>query len=180
MTVPTAVISKTVVCKGTDVVIRQLAEEDRLRLLDFGAALPIDDVMYFEDDYHSPEIINRLVNASAAENWRQLVAVANNQIVGYSAVRQLPGWSKHVADIRMLTHPEWRRCGLGTALAGAVFEAARDLGVDKVIVEMLETQSAGKDIFERLGFGVEGLLTDHAHDRTGQRHNMLILAYHIR
>ncbi|KAB8143040.1 GNAT family N-acetyltransferase [Chloroflexia bacterium SDU3-3] len=181
MTEPHAVVPPlTILRQGTEVTIRALGEQDRDAMLQFGAALPTDDVIYFEDDYHSPEIITRLVNASFAENWRQIVALADGQIIGYSAVRRLPGWSKHVGDIRLLTRPDWRRRGLGTAMADAIFDAARDLGVDKVIVEMLETQVGGKAIFERLGFRVEGVLSEHALDRQGQRHNLLVLAYHIR
>ena len=176
----TAVSKKTVVCNEKTVTLRRLVEQDRTHLLDFGAALPLDDVIYLEDDFHSPEIITRLINASFAENWRQVVAVANDEVVGYSAVRRLPGWSRHVGDMRLLIRPDWRRCGLGTALGQSIFEAAGDLGVDKVIIEMLETQNSGRAIFERLGFRLEGLFTDHVIDRQGQRQNMIVLAYHIR
>lgn len=172
--------SLTVQCNNTEVTIRPLGEADRVRLLEFGKQLPVDDWLYLETDLHNPEIIARLVNAAAAENWRQVVAVADDQIVGYSAVRRLPGWSSHVGDIQLIISEGWRRCGLGTVLAQAIFDAARELGVDKVIVEMLETQFGGKAIFERLGFNVEGVLSDHAHDRQGRRHNLLVLAYHVR
>lgn len=176
----TDVAQKTIVCKETPVTVRLLMEHDQTRLLDFGAALPLDDVTYLEEDYHSPEIITRLVNASHAENWRQIVALVGNQIIGYSAVRRLPGWSRHVGDMRLLIRPDWRRCGLGTVLGQSIFDAASELGVDKVIIEMLETQSGGRAIFERLGFQIEGVLTDHVIDRQGQRQNMIVLAYHIR
>ena len=77
---------------GQQVTIRPLAEDDRAALMRFGQQLPQDDLIYLEDDLQSPEIINRLVNASAAENWRQIVAVRDDgEIVGYSAVRRLTG-----------------------------------------------------------------------------------------
>ena len=159
--------------------IRPLGEGDRAALLAFGRNLPQDDLLYLEDDFQSPEIIGRLVNAHQAENWRQIVAEADGAIVGYGAVRRLAGWSSHVADIVLLVSPAWRRSGLGTALAQAVFDAARDLGATKVIVEMLEEQRGGRAIFERLGFRVEGTLADHALDRLGRPHNLLILSYHV-
>ena len=84
-----------------------------------------------------------------------------------------------MADIVLLVNPAWRRSGLGTLLAQAVFDAARDLGATKVIVEMLEEQRAGRAIFERLGFRVEGTLADHALDRLGRPHNLMILSYHV-
>jgi RimJ/RimL family protein N-acetyltransferase len=164
---------------GRTVIIRPLGEDDYAALLAFGAALPQDDLLYLENDFQNPDIIRRLVNASAAENWRQVVALADGAIVGYSAVRKLSGWSSHVADIHLTVGRGWRRSGLGTAMAQAIFDAARELGVSKVIVEMLERQNAGRAIFERLGFRVEGTLSQHARDRHGQQHNLLILAYHV-
>jgi RimJ/RimL family protein N-acetyltransferase len=159
--------------------IRPLDGGDRQALLDFGRALPQHDLLYLEDDFQSPEIITRLVNAHQAENWRQIVAEADGGIVGYSAARRLTGWSSHVAEITLLVKGDWRRSGLGVALAQAIFDAARDLGATKVIVEMLEQQRSGQAIFERLGFRVEGTLMGHARDRQGQARNLLILAYHV-
>lgn len=165
---------------GRCVSIRPLAEDDGPPLLAFGRSLPMDDWQYLEEDLQRPEIITRLVNAHLAENWRQVVAVTDEgEIVGYSAVRRLAGWSNHVGDIQLIVSDRWRRSGLGTALAEAVFDAARDLGVAKVIVEVLERQTGGVAIFERLGFHIEGSLSDHARDRAGRHHNLIVLAYHI-
>ena len=164
---------------GRTVQIRPLSEHDRAALLAFGQQLPQDDLLYLEDDFHSAEIISRLVNASQAENWRQIVVEAGDEILGYSSVRRLHGWSSHVADIVLLVNPRFRRMGVGVGLAQAIFDAARDLGVSKIIVEMLEEQESGRAIFERLGFRIEGSLTKHTRDRQGQFHNLLILSYHM-
>jgi ribosomal protein S18 acetylase RimI-like enzyme len=165
---------------GQTVTIRMLGERDHAALLAFGRGLPPDDWQYMREDMQNPDIITRLVNAHAASNWRQIVAEAHDgTIAGYSAVRLLPGWSNHVADIRLIVGEGWRRSGLGRALAPTIFEAARDLGVSKVIVEMLAEQQAGQAIFERLGFHVEGRLVNHARDRNNQRHDLLIMAYHV-
>ncbi len=146
----------------------------------FGQQLPQDDLIYLEDDLQSPEIINRLVNASAAENWRQIVAVREDgEIVGYTAVRRLTGWSSHVGDIQLMVESSYRRSGLGTEMAKAIFEAARGLGVAKVIVEILAVQTGGRAIFERLGFSREGIFSKHAHDRHGNRHDLVVMAYHV-
>src|SRR6059036_2225987 len=110
---------KTPLRDGRTVIIRALGEDDYAALLAFGAGLPQDDLLYLENDFQNPDIIRRLVNASAAENWRQVVAVADGAIVGYSAVRRLAGWSSHVADIHLTIGDGWRRSGLGTAMAQA-------------------------------------------------------------
>jgi RimJ/RimL family protein N-acetyltransferase len=162
---------------GREVTIRPLEEQDREALIKFGKALPEDDWLYLELDFHNPNTITRLTNASSAENWRQMVATADGEIVGYSNVRMLPGWKSHVADIHVVVGEGWRRSGLGSALARAIIDAAPEIGVNKVIAEMLEEQTAGRTIFEHLGFQVEGQLREHARDHHGQRHTMLVLGY---
>jgi ribosomal protein S18 acetylase RimI-like enzyme len=164
---------------GRTVTIRPLAEDDRAALHNLGMALPENDLLYLEDDFQNQDIISRLINAHAAENWRQVVALDADRIVAYGAVRQLPGWFSHVGDVQLVVDDEWRRSGLGTAMAGKIVESARDLGVKKIIVEMIEEQTAGQAIFERLGFNIEGNLKKHACDRSGCLHNLLLLSYHI-
>jgi len=163
---------------GRAMTIRPLDEADRGALLAFGRALPHTDLLHLEDDFTNPETIARLVNARFAENWRQLVASIDDQMIGYSVVRRLPGWMQHVADVGLIISAGWRRLGVGTALAQSICDAARDLRVDKLIVEMLEEQSAGRAIFERLGFQVEGTFGCHVRDREGQCHNLIVMAYH--
>jgi ribosomal protein S18 acetylase RimI-like enzyme len=165
---------------GRVVTIRPLDELDRQALLAFGRALPQGDLLYLEDDLANPEVIARLINARFAENWRQLVASVGDQIIGYGALRRLPGWSRHVADINLIVSAGWRRYGLGTALAQAIVDAARDLQIDKLIVEVIETQRAGRAIFDRLGFQIEGRFCSHACDRQGRRHTLIVMAQRVR
>ena len=164
---------------GRTVSIRPLQESDREVFLTFGGMLPEDDWLYLEQDLRSPEIVTRLVNASVAENWRQLVAFSDDEIVGYCAIQRLPGWSDHVGDIYLVVRKDWRRSGLGSTLARNIFATAQELGVSKLVVEMLGDHNDGRAIFKRLGFRVEGTLSDHARDRHGRHHDMLILAYHV-
>jgi RimJ/RimL family protein N-acetyltransferase len=169
----------TVLRDGRVVTIRPLGEEDRAALLAFGRALPHTDLLHLEDDFTNPETIARLVNARFAVNWRQLVVSVDDVIVGYSVVRRLPGWMKHVAEIGLIVSAGWRRDGLGTVLAHSICDAARELESDKLVVEMLEEQSAGRAIFERLGFQVEGTFGCHVRDRQGQCHNLIVMANHV-
>jgi L-amino acid N-acyltransferase YncA len=168
----------TLLRDGRAVVIRPLDEDDYPRLLAFGRALPRTDLLRLEDDFTNPDIVARLVNARFAENWRQLVASIDDQIIGYSVVRRLSGWMKHVADVGLIVDAGWRRHGLGTALAQSICGAARDLRADKLIVEMLEEQSAGRAIFERLGFRIEGTFGCHVRDREGRCYNLIVMGYY--
>ncbi|GAB4441221.1 MAG: GNAT family N-acetyltransferase [Chloroflexi bacterium OHK40] len=162
---------------GRRVTIRPLTEEDRGALAAFGQSLPKNDLLYLEDDFSNPDIIARLAFAARAENWRQYVAVTDDgAIVAWAAALRMPGWSHHVADIRLIVGPSCRRSGLGMYLAQAIVEAARELGAAKVTVDMLAAQTAGQAIFSRLGFAVEGQLARHAIDRDGNLHDIVIMS----
>lgn len=172
-----AAMSNVALKDNRQVTIRALVESDRTALTEFGLSLPKDDLLYLEEDFTNPEIITRLVNASFAENWRQMVAIADDgSIAAYASARRVPGWSNHVAELRLLVKPGWRRCGLGMQMAQAIVEAARDLGAQKVTVAMLAALRAGQAIFSRLGFAVEGQLTRHAIDRNGDLHDMVVMS----
>lgn len=159
------------------VTIRPLHEQDKIALANFGMGLPKNDLLYLEDDFTNPDIIARLINAYAAENWRQVVAVTDDgAIVAYSGAFRMPGWSHHVANIRLIVDRAWRRSGLGMQMAQAIVDAARELGATKVTVNMLAAQTAGQAIFSRLGFAVEGQLARHAIDRDGNLHDIVIMS----
>ncbi len=161
------------------VTIRPLAEDDGDALAAFGSALPEDDWLYLDIELQNRQTVDRLVRAHAASNWRQIVAVAEHEIVGYANVRLLPGWQGHVGDAHLVISPSRRRHGLGALLAQAILVAGSELGVVKLILEMVEEQSAGRQIFERLGFRQEGLLVDQARDQHGRLHNLLVLGHRL-
>jgi RimJ/RimL family protein N-acetyltransferase len=169
----------TLLGDGRAVAIRPLAGGDRADLMAFARALPHDDHDYIPDDFQNPDLIGRLITMSPADHWRQLIASSGDAIVGYSAVRRLSDWSSHIGEVHLVVGAGWRCIGLGSALAAAILDAAHELELTQVIVEMLEEQAAGRAIFERLGFSIEGLLEGHIRDQHGRHHNMLVMARQI-
>jgi L-amino acid N-acyltransferase YncA len=164
---------------GRNVVIRPLAFGDRAALTAFGRALPQAELHCIPADLQTPEAIARLVTLSDTAHARQLIAAAGNAIVGYSAVQQLSGRSREVGEGQLIVSAGWRHCGLGSALALAMLDAAHELEVSQVVVELLVEQIAGRAILERLGFSIEGALEGQIYDRYGRYHDLLVMAYRI-
>ena len=164
---------------GRHLIIRKLQEDDHDALVAFGAHLPKDDWLYLDVELQTSSTVTWLVNAVDARNWRQLVAVDGESIVGYANVRQLPGWKRHVGDIALVVRDDYRRHGLGAALASAIVESAAELSLNKLMVEIVEEQHGGQLIFKRFGFQQEGLLTGHAVDYLGNRRDLVLLGYHL-
>jgi L-amino acid N-acyltransferase YncA len=165
---------------GRELTIRPLDAGDSAALHDFGCALPDDDWFYLQNDLRSLETTARLVNVRAAEHWRQFVAIDDEgAIVAYTSARTLPGRSSHVVSIQLIVADGWRHVGLGTAMAQAIVTAARELGGQKVTVDMIAEQADGRAIFERLGFMIEGTLAGHARGRDGRHYDLIVMASRI-
>ncbi|HMP42559.1 MAG TPA: GNAT family N-acetyltransferase [Roseiflexaceae bacterium] len=162
---------------GRELTLRPLDAGESVALYTFGCSLPDDDWLYLQNDLRSLDTTTRLANARGAEHWRQLVAADDSgNIAAYASARKLPGRSSHVVNIQLIVSAGWRHIGLGSAMAHAIVTAARELGGEKVTVEMIEEQSDGRAIFDHLGFVTEGTLTGFARGRDGHHYNVLVMA----
>ena len=88
----------------------------------------------------------------------------------------LHGWSSHVGEVRLVVDPGSRGRGLGRALARRAVLDAMDMGLAKLVVEVIADQEALIGMFRSLGFEPEALLIDHVRDRTGELRDLMVLA----
>ena len=105
-----------------------------------------------------------------------MIALDAGEVVGSVAVLPLHGWSSHVGEVRLVVDPEHRGQGLGRALARHAVHDAVELGLAKLVVEVIADQEALIAMFRALGFEPEALLSDHVRDRNGQIRDLLVLA----
>jgi RimJ/RimL family protein N-acetyltransferase len=81
-----------------------------------------------------------------------------------------------VGEIRVAVGCAHRRKGLGTALAAALVNIATDLGIEKIIVQVVDNQLAARRTFEKLGFHREAVLPHHVMDIAGMKRDLIVLA----
>ncbi|HEY3486208.1 MAG TPA: GNAT family N-acetyltransferase [Ilumatobacteraceae bacterium] len=159
-----------------DLDIRPIDATDAERLRTFFAGVPEGDRTFFREDVLEPATIERwLADASS----RRLVAVDGDEIAGYAAVLPGVGWSQHVGEVRLVVGPAHRGRGLGRALARAALLGVGDLGLTKLVVEVVADDDPTVNMFTTLGFEAEGLLRDHVRSRAGEVHDLLILSHFV-
>ena len=146
-------------------------------LLRFFGDLPEGDLTFIKEEVTDPETVRSWATGdSAGGRW---VAVDDDEVTGYVAVRPLPGWSDHVGELRLVVAPVRRGSGLGRELARrALVEAVRS-GLRKIVVEVVAEQGAALALFSDLGFSGEALLRDHIRDRNGEVRDLMLLAHHV-
>jgi ribosomal protein S18 acetylase RimI-like enzyme len=151
---------------------RPIAAGDEPALQRFFARIPDADRTFLKEDVDDPAIVAAWARPGSART----IAVAGGEVVGSVAVVPLHGWSSHVGEVRLVVDPAARGRGLGRELARLAVHDAVDLGLAKLVVEVIADQTGLIAMFVALGFDAEALLADHVRDRDGQIRDLLVLA----
>jgi len=163
--------------EGTRVVIRPMELEDGQALLEFFRALPEEDRQYLRDDVTSQDWLDRFVRRIDYDTVIPVVADHEGTVVGNATLyRTRHGWTKHVGEIRIAVARPFQRKGLGTALGRVLLRHAIGLGLEKMIVHVVENQIAAKRALEKLGFRDEAILKGHVKDIHGIKRNLLVMS----
>ncbi len=160
---------------GTKVVVRSVEATDSNALLEFYRSLGEADREFLTDDVTKPEWVQRFVRLVQLHEIVSLVAEHEGKVIGEATLYRTPhGWTAHVGELRVSTAPAFRRKGLGTVLAHELVRVATGLGLEKLIVQMVENQAAARRTFARLGFKEEAVLRGHVKDIHGIKRNLVI------
>ena len=136
--------------------------------------VPESDHNSFAEDVFAPGLMESWLEDTRA---RRAVAVDGADVVGYVAVLPLVGWSSHVGSLRLVVDPEVRGKGVGRGLARYGLLTGLDLGLTKLVVEVVADAEPAIGMFQDLGFEPEALLRDHVRDKRGELRDLVVLAH---
>jgi len=153
--------------------IRPIEAGDSEALSRFFERIPESDRTFLKEDVGDPRVLADWVRPDAG---RTIAVDDDDQVVGALAVVPLVGWSSHVGEVRLVVDPEHRGRGIGRRLARQAVLDAVDMGLGKLVVEVISDQAPLIAMFRGLGFEPEALLTDHVRDRSGQTRDLIVLA----
>jgi ribosomal protein S18 acetylase RimI-like enzyme len=156
--------------------IRQLEARDEAAVDRFLARIPDGDRTFFKEDVDDPDVRAAWFRPGPA---RLVLALDGDAVVGYVAVVPLQGWSSHVGEVRVFVDPDYRGRGVGRALARQAVLEALDLGLTKMMIEVVADQEPAIAMFRSLGFEPEALLKDHVRDQSGQLRDLMVLAHSV-
>jgi RimJ/RimL family protein N-acetyltransferase len=162
---------------GTKVTLRYLKREDGPALLEFFRGLPEEDRLFLRDDVTKPEFMESFIEKIDYDTMVPICAEHNGTIVGNATLyRTRHGWTVHVAQIRVVVARTFQRNGLGTELARGLARISINMGLDKMIAQVVDNQVAAQRAFEKLGFHKEAVLKNHVKDIFGRRHDLIIMS----
>jgi GNAT superfamily N-acetyltransferase len=167
---------------GESAMLRPAAPSDAEGLIEIQRQVILENVANVDDHVDtSDECRSRVNSLPPSDVW--LVAERDGQILG--SIRLLaPGASflKHIRNLYIDVHREWRGAGIGAALIKAAVEWARDHGVEMIALSVLDSNPRARALYERVGFNVTGHTPGLVKRRDGTRSDdtqMLLVLDHL-
>ncbi|MDH4214398.1 MAG: GNAT family N-acetyltransferase [Candidatus Thorarchaeota archaeon] len=158
---------------GREVVVRFLTHNDKKLLLDMVNGFSDHVILWGSPPYDEAKI-DRWMNG--ADRGLSLVAVYNQKFVGISAsyTNLLPR-GKGIGGMMIYLHQEFHGVGLGTIMMMKLLDLAKDKGLHRISLEVVEDNKAAVRLYEKFGFKVEGKLVDAYYGIDEKYHNMLVM-----
>ncbi|HWQ33995.1 MAG TPA: GNAT family N-acetyltransferase [Blastocatellia bacterium] len=165
---------------GTEVTLRLMQRSDLEKAIRFARELPHEDLMFLTVDITDPAAMEQYYHAVEKGQAVAVLAESGGRFVGYGSLEiSQPRWTHHLGEIRLLVSRELRGKGLGRVLASEVFQLAQEKGLRKIIARMAVEQKGARQVFEKLGFHAEALLTDFVMDREGVTHDLIVMTHDV-
>lgn len=168
---------KTVPIRDGEVIVRPMVQDDFDRVRVFFENLPRADRLFLRHDVTRPEVFTTWFANLDYRKKLPLMALHHDKVVGHALLdADQRNWSPHIAEIRVVVSDEYKKRAVGSVLAREIFDQAIARGYEKVVANMMHTQTPARRMFERMGFQVEAELRDHVKDLDGKKHNLLIMS----
>ena len=119
--------------------------------------------------FSAPWGLESLIRTINGSNAVTLVALSGGNVVGYASALMLgpvgPGYVPPEAEVlKVAVLPEMREQGIGRSLASGLINTLRDLGVEKLHLEVRESNRAARVLYETCGFRHSGRRRDYYSD----------------
>jgi RimJ/RimL family protein N-acetyltransferase len=165
---------------GSSVWLRPIVAGDVDRVFAFFQDLPEKDRRYFKHDVSRRETIAGWCETIDYDRNLPILAVARSGgselvVANGTLHTERHGWSVHVGRIRVQVGKAWRNRGLGQLMLRELCDRASIRGIEKLQALVRSDNEDGLRVIRKLGFRKEGTFKQHALDKRGGRHDVVIL-----
>ncbi len=169
---------KTVMLRdGSQVQLRPLEAQDKLRLLRFFERIPEAERYYLKENVTSPEVILNWTTNINFDRVIPIVAVAEDEIVADATLhRSRAPARRHIGELRIVVDPEYRERGLGRRLIAELLDIAAELRLHKAVFELVaHREVAAIKAAKSIGFRQVATLKEWVKDLWGNYEDLVVL-----
>lgn len=162
---------------GMRIEVRPMVPEDKDKILEFFLQVPAEDRYFLKDDVTSPRVIEGWASHLDYDRALPLIAWCDGRVVGNAVlIRSRVGARRHVGELRVVVHPDFRSQGLGSIMTRYLCEIAADAELDKVVAELVaDREEEAITAMERLGFIRSATIAEFYRDERGRAHDLVVM-----
>ncbi len=142
---------------GKEIIIRRAVQSDAYGIIDCFNDVMHEEVYLLGDVYMGGEEFLSM-RIEDQENEFIVVAEYEKMVIGVlTLTRESFRKNYHVAVLGIAIRNGFRHMGIGTAMMNSSFEWARDMGIEKICLEVFSTNQNAISLYRKLGFEIEGI-----------------------
>lgn len=171
-------LPKTATLKdGTEVTLRPMGPGDLDALHTFFTErVPVEDRQYLRYDVADRKEIERWIENIPHSRIERVLMLEGDEIIGDGAIEHHPhGWTRHIADIRLVVARDRQGLGAGLILLKELVHQAQHKKAEIIKAQAYEKHSTALAVFQKLGFRQEATLHGFAVDIAGERQDLVVM-----
>ena len=165
---------------GGTIELRLMSIRDEVRFLAFARSLPLDDLLYEQRDITDEHVVEEWLRNIRRGQALTVLAYNGDKVVGEASLEHSQStWNQHRGEIRIVISPGARGQGLGRVLTREVFALAKELKLQQLTAQMVESQNTAQSVFKELGFEPVAVLPGFAVDQKGAEHDIIVMMHDL-
>jgi len=166
---------------GTKILLRPMVLEDQEALYEFFKAVSEEEARYLRDDVKSRLLIESWAKNIDYSRTLPILAIKDNLIIADATInRRRSGWKWHLGTVRIFVHNDYRNRGLGELMVDELTKIAYRLGIEKLILEIPDTNTAVINTFTKVGFYRAAVIHNMVKDRQNMPVDLAVLMKDIK
>ena len=166
---------------GTKILLRPMVLKDQEALYEFFKAVSEEEARYLRDDVKSRLLIESWAKNLDYSRTLPILAVKDDVIIADATInRRRSGWKWHLGTVRIFVHKDYRNLGLGELMVDELARIAFRLGIEKLILEIPDTNAAVINTFTKAGFHRAALIPNMVKDRQNMPVDLAVMMKDIK
>lgn len=166
---------------GTKVLLRPMVSEDEDALYEFFKGVSEEEARYLRDDVKSRLLIESWAKNLDYDKTLPILAIKDKRIIADATInRRQFGWKWHLGTVRIFVHNDYRNLGLGELMVDELARIAYLLGIEKLILEIPDTNSAVINTFTKVGFHRAAVIPNMVKDRQNMPVDLAVMMKDIK
>lgn len=172
---------KVVLLNGEEMTIQcPNPERDFDALTEYFANLPPESQNTLRFDMTDRQAVKSRLELMDEENHWRLIGRVDGRIVASATMDREPfGWTRHMAEVRAVVHPDYEDYEIRAVLYHELAEAASAVGIERLFTEVLAEQTELIDKLTQKGFRYETTRKKYAKDLRGKLHDVIIVTAEV-